>query len=349
MGNHAACLVVMVSLSLADVEPASRASGRFTHPAGLTRHVTAIPPSVQPEPRSVIAAAELRRSRAILPSKFCFHAAFHAAFATVLLALSTAVSLHWLLRRRRLPSTPQLCCAATGSSVTADTVFLSLEASLVCPGWRAVLAEDLRSPTFRGICQRIADDMNAGLEVFPPLPKVFAALNHTRWPAVKAVLIGQDPYHGRGQAHGLCFSVNRGVAIPGSLRNMYTELESDIPGFRPPTHGNLEAWADRGLLMLNTTLTVVEGKANSHADIRCQWFTDRIIHHLNSRPSGLVFLLWGNFAKKKARLLDSQKHRIVENAHPSPLSVARWRGCRAFSRCNAALADLGQPPIDWQN
>ncbi|EPY33710.1 uracil-DNA glycosylase [Strigomonas culicis] len=177
---------------------------------------------------------------------------------------------------------------------------------------------------------------------------IFTALNRTPLEAVKVVLLGQDPYHDVGQAHGLCFSVQPGVPPPPSLRNMYKELAQDIPGFAAPPHGYLQSWADQGVLMLNATLTVNAHEANSHSKCGWQDFTDAVIQHLSrTHKKRVVFLLWGNFAKKKAMLVDRSRHVVIESAHPSPLSARHWFGCRCFSKCNEALQALRHAPINW--
>ena len=221
--------------------------------------------------------------------------------------------------------------------------------SVTCPVWGGLLKKDFHSELFQKICHTLEADYAKGRQVFPPRSQIFAAFNHARWDDLKVVIIGQDPYHGVGQAHGLCFSVNHGIKPPPSLVNMYTELEADIPGFKRPMHGNLEAWARQGVLLLNASLTVLAHEANSHAKIGWQTFTDNVIKLINQKHDGVVFLLWGGFAHKKGKLVDKRKHRVLEAAHPSPLSVTKWRGCKAFSKCNAALVELGKTPIDWKN
>lgn len=223
-----------------------------------------------------------------------------------------------------------------------------LVASLRDEGWRSVLGPEFRQLYFGQLCATIEQDRKAGRRVLPRDDDIFSAFNATPWDKVRVVLLGQDPYPGEGQAHGLSFSVRRGVSVPGSLRNIYAELEADIPGFVAPPHGNLAAWASQGVLLLNASLTVIERKINSHADIGWQRLTDRVIQSISEQKSGVVFLLWGQFARKKARLVDAARHTVIEAAHPSPQSEALWRGCRVFSKTNAALEALGQPPIDWQ-
>ncbi|VDO83408.1 unnamed protein product, partial [Heligmosomoides polygyrus] len=183
--------------------------------------------------------------------------------------------------------------------------------------------------------------------VFPPREEIFSAFNLTPLTRIRVVVIGQDPYHGIGQAHGLCFSVKKGVRPPPSLNNIFKELKTDIPGFVIPDHGFLEKWALQGVFMLNATLTVESGKANSHEKIGWQTFTDKVISMISAQTSGVVFLLWGGFAQRKECLIDTKKHAVIKTAHPSPLSARKWFGCRCFSRANAELSRLGKPTIDW--
>ncbi len=183
--------------------------------------------------------------------------------------------------------------------------------------------------------------------IYPDMYDIFNALRYTSYSDVKAVMIGQDPYHGRGQAHGLCFSVKKGVDVPPSLKNMYKELESDI-GFKAPRHGELIEWAKQGVLMLNAVLTVREGEANSHKGMGWEIFTDRVIELLNEREEPIVFLLWGGNARRKKALITNPKHHVLEAAHPSPLSAYNgFFGCRHFSKTNQILKEMGQTPIDW--
>ena len=237
---------------------------------------------------------------------------------------------------------------ATGAKQPAAAAAgaLNLRQYVTDSEWAAALAPLFNAPAFKKIEDGVAKHA-AKEKVLPPLPMVFDALNACPLSRVKIVLVGQDPYPTPGHAHGLCFSVLPGVQVPMSLRNMYTELESDIPGFKRPNHGFLRAWAERGLLMLNATLTVNAGAANSHKDVGWQDFTDGIIKLINSQCTGVVFMLWGGFAQKKQKMIDEKKHRVVANAHPSPLSVKAWTGCKAFSRTNAALVELGKAPMDW--
>jgi len=182
--------------------------------------------------------------------------------------------------------------------------------------------------------------------IYPSMYDIFNALKYTAYKDVKAVIIGQDPYHGPGQAHGLCFSVQKGVAIPPSLRNIYKELHDDI-GFEIPDHGYLKSWADNGVLMLNAVLTVRAGQATSHRNKGWETFTDTVIKHLNDREEPIVFILWGNYAKAKSSLITAPQHLILTSAHPSPLSATRFFGCRHFSKTNEFLRNNGQREIDW--
>lgn len=184
--------------------------------------------------------------------------------------------------------------------------------------------------------------------IFPNMYDIFNALKYTSYSDVKAVIIGQDPYHGQGQAHGLCFSVQKGVAVPPSLQNIYKEIYSDL-GIPPANHGYLKKWADNGVLMMNAVLTVREGQANSHKGKGWEIFTDRVIELLNEREKPIVFLLWGGNAKQKMRLITNPNHLILQAAHPSPLSAFNgFFGCRHFSKANEFLVNHGMEPIDWR-
>ena len=177
---------------------------------------------------------------------------------------------------------------------------------------------------------------------------MFNAFNATPLADVRVVILGQDPYHGPGQAHGLCFSVRRGVPPPPSLKNIYKELATDLPGFVKPDHGNLQSWAEQGVFLLNASLSVRQGEANSHAKLGWQEFTDEVIKVLNRQPQKIVFILWGGFAQKKACRLNEAKHCVLKAAHPSPLSVTKFLGCKVFSRANAFLAKEGKEEVDWR-
>lgn len=183
--------------------------------------------------------------------------------------------------------------------------------------------------------------------VYPPENQVFAALHLTSYAAVKVLILGQDPYHGKGQAHGLCFSVPKGVTIPPSLSNIHQELSSDL-GCPPPDHGSLESWAPQGVLLLNTTLTVRSGAAASHQKRGWETFTDEVIRVVNEKQDRVVFILWGSSARSKKQFVDPARHTIIESAHPSPLSAYRgFFGSKPFSKTNDALSDAGRDPISW--
>jgi len=216
------------------------------------------------------------------------------------------------------------------------------------PAWKAVLEPEFGKPYMQAL-KLFLQAEKAQHSVFPPSNLIFNAFNHTPFDRVKVVILGQDPYHNIGQAHGLCFSVPRGVAIPPSLRNMYIELSNDIPGFRIPDHGDLTAWANQGVLLLNATLTVRAHTAGSHQGKGWELFTDKAISALSTGRSGVVFLLWGRYAKNKAALINHRKHHILTAAHPSPLSAYNgFFGCRHFSKANSFLKEQAQEPIDWQ-
>lgn len=216
------------------------------------------------------------------------------------------------------------------------------------PSWAAALGDELREPYFAKLEAFVAKERQTQ-EVFPPASEVFAAFERTPFDRVRVLILGQDPYHDNDQAHGLCFSVRRGIKIPPSLRNLYKELKSDI-GLDAPDHGCLEAWADRGVMLLNTVLTVRAHKANSHRKEGWETFTDRVIEVLAAREDPLVFVLWGKPAQKKTALIEAQgdHHVILAAAHPSPLSAkSGFFGSKPFSRVNAALEGWGHAPIDW--
>lgn len=212
--------------------------------------------------------------------------------------------------------------------------------------WNPVLRAELAEP-YWGELQRFVADERARHQVFPPHEEVFAALHLTPYESVKVVILGQDPYHGPGQAHGLCFSVRPGVAVPPSLKNIHAELRSDL-GIDPPDHGCLDAWSRQGVLLLNTTLTVRARQAASHQGKGWETFTDRVISAVDDKPERVVFILWGAAARRKKALIDTSRHVIIESAHPSPLSAHNgFFGCRPFSRANEALIAAGREPVDW--
>lgn len=209
-----------------------------------------------------------------------------------------------------------------------------------------ILEAEAEKEYFRRLSQFIASERR-DFEVFPAADQVFAALEATPYDQVKVLLLGQDPYHGEGQAHGLCFSVLPNVKVPPSLRNIYKELESDL-GVAPPGHGCLMRWAEQGVLMLNTVLTVRANEANSHRKRGWEEFTDAVIRVVNDKTATVVFVLWGNPAQKKKKLIDTSRHVIVESAHPSPLSASQgFFGSRPFSKVNAALKTRRRQPVDW--
>jgi len=212
--------------------------------------------------------------------------------------------------------------------------------------WNPVLRGELAKPYWQEL-QRFVAGERARYTVFPPDPEVFAALHLTPFEITRVVILGQDPYHGPKQAHGLCFSVPRGVAVPPSLANIYTELRSDL-GIDTPSHGNLEAWARQGVLLLNATLTVRAGQANSHQGRGWELFTDEVLKRINDKPHRVVFILWGAYARRKKALVDLDRHVVIESPHPSPLSAHNgFFGSKPFSRTNAALIDAGLDPINW--
>ena len=212
--------------------------------------------------------------------------------------------------------------------------------------WNPVLKAETAEPYWAGLQEFVAGE-RAVHAVYPPQNEVFAALHLTPYADVRVLILGQDPYHGPGQAHGLCFSVRRGVAPPPSLVNIYKELRTDL-GITAPKHGNLEAWARQGVLLLNTTLTVRAHEAASHQGKGWERFTDSVIAAVNAKAEPVVFILWGAAARKKRVLIDTTRHIIIESAHPSPLSAANgFFGSRPFSRTNEALAAAGRPPVDW--
>jgi uracil-DNA glycosylase len=212
--------------------------------------------------------------------------------------------------------------------------------------WKQVLDNEFNKPYFTELKQFLIAEKQR-FRVFPPGPAIFNAFNHTAFSAVKVVLLGQDPYHGYGQAHGLCFSVPEGVPKPPSLLNIFKELNSDL-GVPSPSHGNLTKWALQGVLLLNATLTVRENQAGSHQGKGWETFTDAAISALSEKREGLIFMLWGNYAISKRELVDNSKHFILTAPHPSPLSASRgFFGCRHFSQTNNLLKQMGKEPVDW--
>ncbi|MEP7184842.1 MAG: uracil-DNA glycosylase [Rhodanobacter sp.] len=216
------------------------------------------------------------------------------------------------------------------------------------PSWKARIGDYLQRPDMQTLAAFLRAEKQAGKHIYPPGPDIFAAFQHSPFDAVRVVIIGQDPYHGPGQAHGLCFSVRPGVRVPPSLDNIFKELQRDLAIDRPD-HGCLTPWADQGVLLLNSVLTVEEGRAGSHQKKGWEGFTDVAIEALNREREGLVFLLWGAYAQRKGQLIDNERHCVLESVHPSPLSAHRgFMGCEHFSAANQWLESRGGAPIDWQ-
>jgi uracil-DNA glycosylase len=215
------------------------------------------------------------------------------------------------------------------------------------PSWKARIGDYLERPEMQALSAFLRAEKQAGKVIYPPGPDIFAAFDHAPFETVRVVILGQDPYHGPNQAHGLCFSVRPGVQTPPSLQNIFKEIQRDL-GIAPPDHGCLTPWADQAVLLLNAVLTVERGIANSHQGKGWEGFTDAAIDALNREREGIVFLLWGSYAQKKGQLIDTRKHRVLKSVHPSPLSAHRgFIGCGHFSAANDYLSGQGQAPIDW--
>ncbi|MHC8947693.1 uracil-DNA glycosylase [Sphingobacterium hungaricum] len=214
--------------------------------------------------------------------------------------------------------------------------------------WEEILKKQFDQPYMQALSTFVQNERKANL-VFPPANLVFNAFNLTPFDEIKVVILGQDPYHNDGQAHGLSFSVPDGMQIPPSLRNMYLELNTDIPNFKSPASGNLTKWAEQGVLLLNATLTVQAHQAGSHQKKGWETFTDQVIKEISNRLENVVFLLWGSYAINKSALIDANKHLILTSVHPSPLSAYRgFLGSKHFSQANAYLLNNGKKAIDWQ-
>jgi uracil-DNA glycosylase len=213
--------------------------------------------------------------------------------------------------------------------------------------WKALLSNEFDQPYFKELVNFVKDEYT-NKTCYPPGNKLFSAFNHCSLENLKVVIIGQDPYHGPGQANGLCFSVNTGLPHPPSLRNIFVELQQDL-GKQIPNSGDLSHWADQGVLLLNATLTVRAHEAGSHQNKGWETFTDRVIQHISSQTENTIFLLWGGFAKKKAQLINPNKHHILTSGHPSPLSANRglWFGNKHFSKANELLRNMGRVEIAW--
>ena len=213
--------------------------------------------------------------------------------------------------------------------------------------WKVALAPEFEKPYFGSLVSFLRQEKASGATIFPPGSQIFRAFDLTPMDKVKVVILGQDPYHGPGQAHGLSFSVPYGVPAPPSLKNIFKEIETDL-GVQMSGCPNLEKWANQGVLLLNAVLTVRCGEAASHSKIGWQEFTDAVIKCISDKCEGVVFMLWGNFARTKSALIDSSRHCILEAAHPSPLARGAFFGCRHFSKANEYLKATGRSPIEWE-
>lgn len=215
------------------------------------------------------------------------------------------------------------------------------------PSWKDRVGDYLQHDDMHALSAFLRQRKAAGARIYPPGPQIFAAFDATPFDAVKVVILGQDPYHGSGQAHGLCFSVLPGVPVPPSLDNMFKEIQRDL-GIARPDHGYLMPWAQRGVLLLNAVLTVEDGRAGAHQGKGWEGFTDHVVDTLNRQRDGLVFMLWGSYAQAKGRVIDQSRHRVLKTTHPSPLSAHRgFLGCGHFSAANEYLSRRGAAPIDW--
>lgn len=215
--------------------------------------------------------------------------------------------------------------------------------------WTDMLAAEKQQAYFMDTLKYVATRRAQGVNVYPPKEEVFNAFVATPFEKLRVVILGQDPYHGQGQAHGLCFSVTPGIQPPPSLQNIYQELANDIPGFQLPNHGCLQLWAEQGVLLLNTVLTVEAGQAHSHRHLGWEQFTDKVIQQINDHKQGVIFMLWGSHAQKKGQVINPQKHTVLKAPHPSPLSAHKgFFGCGHFSTANRLLAERGDTQINWQ-
>jgi len=215
------------------------------------------------------------------------------------------------------------------------------------PGWKAQLQGQFDEPYMMELRSWLLQRAQSGAVIYPPPTQWFSAFEMTPFTNVKIVILGQDPYHGPGQAHGMCFSVLPGVKIPPSLVNIYKELQSDL-GIAPASHGYLESWAVQGVFLLNSVLTVEQGQAAAHQNKGWEKFTDVVIDKLANNTDNTVFLLWGGYARKKGQMIDSNRHLVLQCAHPSPLSVRGFTGCKHFSKANDYLTQNGKTPVNWQ-
>jgi uracil-DNA glycosylase len=216
------------------------------------------------------------------------------------------------------------------------------------PEWQSILTNEIQKPYFSELLE-ILDLEYQNYTCYPPKELIFSAFNQCSFSNTKVVIIGQDPYHGEGEANGLCFSVNKGIKTPPSLRNIYKELVTDIENFKTPNHGNIENWAKQGVLLLNTSLTVIKDQANSHNKIGWQQFTNKIIETVSNQKENVVFILWGKNAHDKKEFINPTKHFIIKSVHPSPLSASRgFFGSKPFSKTNDYLIANNKTPIDWR-
>lgn len=213
--------------------------------------------------------------------------------------------------------------------------------------WKQELLDQFEKDYMKELKKFLVQEISSGKTIYPHGSKIFEAFNLCPFDQTKVVIIGQDPYHGPGQAHGLCFSVLPEVKPPPSLKNIYKELEADI-GFHPVSHGHLESWAKQGILLLNSVLTVEHKKAGSHQGKGWEKFTDHVVQVLNDKKQNLVFILWGRYAQEKGKMIDRQRHLVLESAHPSPFSATKFFGNRHFSKTNQYLESVGKSPISWQ-
>lgn len=217
------------------------------------------------------------------------------------------------------------------------------------PGWLSVLGQEFEKPYLKNLKSFLLEEKQKGFSVYPKGTDIFNAFNHTSFDQVKVVILGQDPYHGTNQAHGLSFSVKKGMVVPPSLKNMYKELANEFADFKIPNHGNLTSWADQGVLLLNATLTVRAHEAGSHQNKGWEIFTDKVISELSEQRKGIVFLLWGRYAQQKEHLINTQKHHVLKAAHPSPFSAYNgFFGSGHFAKANAFLVEQGLKPINWE-
>lgn len=214
--------------------------------------------------------------------------------------------------------------------------------------WQAVLIEEIQKPYFNDLLNEVENEYESGV-CYPPKDLIFSAFNSCDFSNLKVVIIGQDPYHGEGEAHGLCFSVNHSVKIPPSLRNIYREMNDDLDNLFMPNSGNLEHWAKQGVLLLNASLTVRKDSPNSHKHLKWDIFTDAVIQKISEQKKNVVFLLWGSFAQKKGKKIDRSKHLVLESGHPSPMSAnqGKWFGNKHFSKTNLYLKEHQIPEINW--